>query len=297
MTLNLDVLIDAAERRLAAAGINNARREARLLAALALDCVADSLSARSERAIDAAQAVRFETLVDRRQAREPLSRIRGSREFWSLDFALNAATLDPRPDSETLVEIALGLGPADAPLRVLDLGTGSGCLLIAFLSERPHAQGIGIDLDPAAVQLAARNAERNGIGARARFGVGDWHRPETLPSGPFDIVLANPPYIPSGAIGGLEPEVAAHEPRRALDGGTDGLDEYRSLAVLLGGLLAPDGHAIIELGQGQAGSVAAILAEAGLEIGPIRADLGGVERCLVARPGSKKPFGINASAD
>ncbi|MEX2297287.1 MAG: peptide chain release factor N(5)-glutamine methyltransferase [Dongiaceae bacterium] len=297
MTLPLDALIDAAERRLAAAGIDGARREAKLLAALALDCPADSLSARPDRAIDTAQAARYETLVDRRQAREPLSRIRGSREFWSLDFALNAATLDPRPDSETLVEAALDLTPADAPLRVLDLGTGSGCLLIAFLSERSRAHGIGIDLDDAAVRLAALNAERNNVGARARFATGDWRRPETLPSGPFDIVLANPPYIPSAAIAGLEPEVAQHEPRRALDGGADGLDAYRSLAALLGGLLAPDGHAVVELGQMQAGAVAAILAGGGLAIGPIRADLGGIERCLVVRKGSKKPFGINRAAD
>ncbi|MEX0808549.1 MAG: peptide chain release factor N(5)-glutamine methyltransferase [Dongiaceae bacterium] len=293
-TVPLQPMIDAAERRLSAAGIDHARREAKLLAALALDCPADSLSAR---VVDTSQAARFGTLVDRRQAREPLSRIRGSREFWSLDFALNAATLDPRPDSETLVETALDLSQVDAPLRVLDLGTGSGCLLIAFLSERPRAQGIGIDLDEAAVRMAMLNAERNSIAARARFATGDWLSRETLPSGPFDIVLANPPYIPSAAIAGLEPEVAAHEPRRALDGGADGLDAYRSLAGLLGGLLAPDGHAVIELGQGQAGLVGGILAGAGLAIGPIRADLGGVERCLVVRPGSKKPFGINATAD
>ena len=289
--------MEAAAGRLADAGIPDARREARLLAALALDCSPDALLANSARDLDAAQAARFMALVDRRRAREPLSRIRGSREFWSLEFALNEATLDPRPDSETLVAVALELAPDGAPVRVLDLGTGSGCLLIAFLSERRQAEGVGIDLDETAVQLAARNAERNGVAARARFAIGDWRRPETLPAGPFDLVLVNPPYIPNAAIAGLEPEVASHEPRAALDGGADGLDAYRSLATLLGGLLAPEGHAVVELGQGQAGSVAAILARAGLEIGPIRVDLGGIERCLVAGRGPKKPFGINASAD
>jgi release factor glutamine methyltransferase len=297
MTFRLGSLMEAAARRLGDAGISDARREARLLAALALDCSPDALPVGFERDLDAAEAARFAALVDRREAREPLSRIRGSREFWSLDFALNEATLDPRPDSETLVATALDLVPDGAPVRMLDLGTGSGCLLIAFLSERQRAEGVGIDLDAAAVQLAARNAERNGVAARARFATGDWRRPETLPAGPFDLVLANPPYIPSTAIAGLEPEVASHEPRAALDGGADGLDAYRWLAALLGRLLAPEGHAVVELGQGQAADVAELFAQAGLVVGPIRVDLGGVARCLVAGRGPKKPFGINASAD
>jgi release factor glutamine methyltransferase len=297
MTVPLASLMEAAARRLAAAGISDARREARLLAALALDCSPDALLTASERDLDAAQAARLAALIDRRQAREPLSRIRGSREFWSLDFALDAATLDPRPDSETLVATALELMATGAPIRVLDLGTGTGCLLIAFLSERPQAAGVGIDIDAAAVRLATLNAERHGVGSRARFATGDWRRPDSLPAGPFDLVLANPPYIPSAAIAALEPEVARHEPRWALDGGRDGLDAYRALAALLDGLLAKGGHAVVELGQGQAADVADLFARAGLAVGPIRADLGGIDRCLVAGKGPKKPFGINASAD
>ncbi|MEX2201551.1 MAG: methyltransferase domain-containing protein, partial [Dongiaceae bacterium] len=173
MTVPLGSLMEAAVRRLAGAGIPDARREARLLAALALDCSPDALSAGTARDLDAAQAACFAALVHRRQKREPLSRIRGSREFWSLDFALDAATLDPRPDSETLVATALELVPDGTPVRVLDLGTGSGCLLIAFLSERPQAAGVGKDIDAAAVRQATRNAEPHGIGSRAPFPTGD----------------------------------------------------------------------------------------------------------------------------
>jgi release factor glutamine methyltransferase len=283
LTIRLDAQIEAAARQLDAAGIADARREARLLAALALGTSPDSILARPERPLDAREAEQFRMSVDRRCAREPLSRIRGSREFWSLEFALNEATLDPRPDSETLVEAALEFVAAGMPARVLDLGTGSGCLLIAFLSERPRAYGIGIDIDPLAVQAAAGNAECAGVGGRARFAAGDWCQPESLPPGPFDLVLVNPPYIPSAAIAGLEPEVVRHDPRRALDGGGDGLDAYRVLAPLLAEILAPGGLAAIELGQGQAVPVGALLSDAGLAAGPIRADLAGVERCLIAR--------------
>lgn len=293
----LATLIDRASVELRAAGIEAPRREARLLAALAFECTNEALVADPERPIGERQADRFRRLVARRAAREPLSRIRGHREFWSLDFALGPTTLDPRPDSETLVAAALALLPLDRKVRVLDCGTGTGCLLIAVLSERPRATGIGIDIDANAVAMARLNAARCGQAKRAEFVVADWRDPSALPAAPFDLVLANPPYIPSAAISSLEPEVARYDPPAALDGGVDGLDAYRALAPVLPQLLVPTGHAIVEIGAGQAGDVGAILAGADLTLVDRKRDLAGVPRCLILRPGPKKPFGDRVRPD
>nr|WP_309139476.1 peptide chain release factor N(5)-glutamine methyltransferase [Siccirubricoccus sp. G192] len=189
------------------------------------------------------------------------------------------ATLIPRPDSETLVEAALELFPDRARVRrVLDLGTGTGCLLLAALSEFPAATGLGVDRVPAAAALARENAARLGLGARARFLVADWTAPI---AGRFDLVLSNPPYIESGAIPGLMPDVARHEPGSALDGGADGLAAYRVIIAALPGLLALGGRAVLELGQGQRASVEAMARAAGLAVPGCRHDLGGVERALL----------------
>ena len=293
----LATLIDRASVDLRAAGIEAPRREARLLAALALECSHEMLLADPERPVGEREADRFRRFVARRAAREPLSRIRGHREFWSLDFALGPATLDPRPDSETLVATALALLPAEREVRLLDCGTGTGCLLIAVLSERPHAAGIGIDIDPDAVATARANAARCGQAMRAEFVVADWRDASSVPNGSFDLVLANPPYIPSGAIAGLEPEVARYDPKAALDGGADGLDAYRALAPVLANCLAASGHAVVEIGEGQADDVAAILEGAGLILADRKCDLAGIPRCLIARPGPKKPFGVGGRPD
>jgi release factor glutamine methyltransferase len=293
----LATLIDRAAVELRAAGIEAPRREARLLAALALECTNEALVADPERPVGEREAERLRRFVARRAAREPLSRIRGRREFWSLDFALGPTTLDPRPDSETLVAAALALLPVDRDLRLLDCGTGTGCLLIAVLSERPRASGIGIDIDPDAVAMASGNAARCGQATRAAFIVADWRDPPAVPDGSFDLVLANPPYIPSAAIASLEPEVARYEPAAALDGGADGLDAYRALAPLLAGRLSASGHVIVEVGEGQAGDVAAILEGAGLVLVDRKRDLAGIPRCLILRPAPKKPFGDSARPD
>jgi release factor glutamine methyltransferase len=293
----LATLIDRASVELRAAGIEAPRREARLLAALALECTGEMLIADPERPIGEREADRFRRFVARRAAREPLSRIRGRREFWSLDFALGPSTLDPRPDSETLVEAALALLPAGRGVRLLDCGTGTGCLLIAVLSERPRATGIGIDIDPDAVAMARSNAARCGQATRADFIVADWRDPSALPDMAFDLVLANPPYIPSAAIAGLVPEVARYDPPAALDGGADGLDAYRALAPMLTNRLAPGGHAIVEIGEGQADDVGAILQGAGLVPVDRKRDLAGIPRCLILRPGPKKPFGDSGRPD
>lgn len=271
--------VDAVARQLGAAGIAEARREARLLVALAARLEPATVLGWPERSLDAEAAARLAELASRRAAREPYARLAGHREFWGLDFTLSPATLEPRPDSETLVEAALALLPdRAASLRLVDFGTGSGCLLLALLSELPNAFGIGVDLQPEAAATARCNAAALGLARRANFLVGDWG--EAL-AGSVDVLLTNPPYICSEAIAGLAPEVARYEALVALDGGGDGLRAYRALAGETRRLLAPGGIALFELGDGQAPAVAALMAAAGLAVKTSRRDLAGIERVLV----------------
>lgn len=264
MTIVVDDEITATAQRLAAAGIANPRREARLLYALA-----------------AGDGARLADYVRRRAAHEPYSRIRGAREFWSLDFALSPDTLDPRPDSETLIEAALAALPdRAAPSRVVDLGTGTGALLLALLSEYPNAVGVGVDVLPGAITIAARNAVALGLATRAHFVVGDWAATNL---GTADVILANPPYIPSGKVATLPPDVVRFDPRRALDGGDDGLMAYRALVPVLRRTLKPDGWAFVELGAGQADAVGRLVAAGDLQVAGMRCDLAGCERCLAIR--------------
>jgi len=269
--------------RLAAAGIADSRREAQLLLALALKVEPRALLGAATQPVDERARRRLAALVERRMAREPYARLAGTRGFWSLDFLLSPETLEPRPDSETLIEAALAAIPdRHAPLSVIDFGTGSGCLLLALLTELPNATGVGIDIVAGAVATARLNAARAGLAARSRFIVGHWG--EAL-STTVDVILANPPYIPSEDIDGLAPEVARHDPRKALDGGRDGLDAYRVLAQETRRLLRPSGVALFEVGAGQAAAVTAIMAGAGLATRGVRRDLGGIERCLtLAQP-------------
>ncbi len=274
----IDEALALATRRLAEAGVDSARLDARLLLASVAGLSASTVLLDPGQALSADAEAAFDRLIDRRCKREPVSRILGKREFWSLDFAVSLATLDPRPDSETVVEAALAQFAAMPPRQVLDLGCGSGCLLLAVLSERPDWTGLGIDIAEDAVAISRANARTLGLDARTRFVTGDWD--EGL-SGSFDLILSNPPYIASLEILDLAPEVVRFEPRRALDGGTDGLDAYRALALAIARRLAPGGRAVLELGRGQADAVAGIMGAAGLaEIGR-RRDLRGVERCLV----------------
>jgi release factor glutamine methyltransferase len=280
--------------RLAPAGIPEPRREARLLVAAATGLSAAALIADPERLLSDSEAGRLADFARRRAAREPLSRILGWREFWSLRFALGPETLDPRPDSETLIEAALewvGSRRGDA-LKILDLGTGTGCLLLALLSELPAAQGLGIDAGAGTVAVAAANAGALGLAARACFRTGVWS--EGIDER-FDIVLCNPPYVPAGEIAWLEPEVARFDPWLALSGGADGLESYRALARELPGLLAPGGRAFIELGLGQRASAGALLEAGGLKILACRSDLGDIPRCLVL--GQQKTVGNPLASD
>ena len=262
--------LTAVAARLAEAGIEEPRREARLLVAAAEGITAARLLLR-----DTVDEARYEPLVARRAARAPLAYILGRKEFWGLEFAVSPATLIPRPDTETLVEAVLALGIA--PARVLDLGTGTGCLLLAVLSECPAAFGVGVDISPAAAALACANARSLGLADRAAFCAGNW---AAALEGAFDLVLSNPPYIPGGDIAGLMPDVAAFEPARALDGGADGLEAYRLIIAALPRLLTPTGAAVLELGAGQAPDVAALAAQAGFAA-TTRADLAGVPRAII----------------
>jgi release factor glutamine methyltransferase len=271
---------------LRAAAIEGPRMEARLLLSHVLDCRAEDLLRDPRAAVPLDQAQRFAGLVQRRLRHEPVAFLLGWQEFWSLRFAVSPATLIPRADSEALVEAALEAFPdRRAPLRVLDLGTGTGCLLLAVLSEYPNATGLGLDLNPAAAALAAGNARALGLAGRAGFLAADWAAPL---AGRFDLVLSNPPYIEAATIPGLMPEVAGHEPRAALDGGADGLVAYRAVLADLPRLLRPGGRAVLELGAGQGPAVAALACQAGLETAALRPDLGGIDRALVlsARTGA-----------
>lgn len=236
--------------------------------------------------IDAGQIPRLHEWIDRRLAGEPLDRILGSRAFWSLEFGLNRQTLSPRADTETLVEAALRLLPSLGTTDpvILDLGTGSGAILIAILHECAAARGIGVDLAEEALTMARRNSLRNGVADRAVFICGRWA--ESL-TGPFDLVISNPPYIPTGDIAGLEREVREHDPVLALDGGADGLAAYRLIADGLDRILTGKGKVILEIGAGQQDDVARIMEGAGFQLASIRSDLGGHPRalCFARHPG------------
>jgi release factor glutamine methyltransferase len=264
---------------LRAAAIEAPRQEARLLLAHAMECRQEDLLRDPRAPVPAPAAARFRALLVARACHAPVAHLLGHAGFWTLDLLSTPATLVPRADTEALVEAALAAFPDRASVsRILDLGTGTGALLLACLTEFPRAFGIGVDRSPEAAVLAQANASRNGLAGRAAMLAGDWAAPLT---GRFDLILSNPPYIESGAISGLMPEVALHEPRLALDGGADGLDAYRALAAALPALLAPGGRSILELGQGQQPAVEAIMRAAHLCPLECRPDLGGIPRALV----------------
>jgi release factor glutamine methyltransferase len=267
-----------AEALLREAGVDTPELDARILMGAALGMTREHMLIHATARLNPAQVSRVLGFIARRVDREPVSRILGRREFWSLDFHLSPATLDPRPDSETLIDEALaGIPDRKAPLSVLDLGTGTGCLLLALLSELPNAAGTGIDRSEEAVATAIANARRLGFGQRARFAVGDWG------SGlaeRFNLVITNPPYIPEAEIETLAPEVVRFDPLAALAGGPDGLDAYRTIVTQLPNLLKSNGKVIFEVGAGQSGDVAGLLATAGFSGIGTRRDLAGVERAV-----------------
>ena len=279
-----NVLKDA-EGLLKAAGIDSPRRDARVLLGHVLQWPTQTVSMRMDIFLMPDQESVFKALVDKRAERQPISQIVGKRGFWTLDLAVTQDTLDPRPDSEVLIETLLDHGPDDRnqPMRILDFGTGTGCLLLAVLSEFPAAFGVGVDISPQALLVARSNAACCSLAERARFLLSRWG--DALDGMSFDIIIANPPYIPDGEIDGLEPEVSRWEPRLALAGGPDGLDCYRQIMPYVSNLLTPGGLMVFEVGQGQALDVARFGGDSGLTLLEIRKDLGGVERCVCFRLG------------
>jgi release factor glutamine methyltransferase len=274
-----------ARRRLAArlrdAGGQSAALDARLLVEGSLGAASSDTDLLDP--LDFATLARLEGFAARRLAGEPVWRILGEREFWGLPFKLSPATLEPRPDSETIVEAALEMlaERRDDRLSILDLGTGTGCLLISVLSECRNATGLGVDLSEDACATAAFNAAANGVGDRVVFRQGNWT--EGL-EGRFDLILSNPPYIPAGDIAGLSVEVREHDPLLALDGGRDGLDPYRIFAKTLPHLLMPRGLVILEIGAGQQSDVVSLMRGGGFAFQGARNDLGGHARALIFSP-------------
>lgn len=271
----LATLLAAATERLKASGSDTPVLDARMLLQAAAGISREDLILGTDRILTGEQLTCFETFVSRRERHEPVSRILGQREFYGRAFRVTPDTLDPRPDTETLIEAALAVMPRGA--RLLDLGTGTGAIAITLLAERPEATGLATDLSTAALAVARENAGRLGVADRLALAEGNWFDPV---AGVFDIILSNPPYIPAGDIAGLGPEVRNFDPGLALSGGIDGLDPYRMIASRAAAHLAAGGHVLVEIGAGQAEDVVAIFARAGFRTAARHRDLGGHERCL-----------------
>jgi release factor glutamine methyltransferase len=281
--------VEAARRALAARfkseSIDSAELDARILVGTVLGLDLTGVIAKAARVLTSDETIRLEDFARRRLKGEPVARILGTREFWGLPLKLSAATLVPRPDTETVVELALEMlrdgRPANHPLRIADIGTGSGAILLALLSELPDAYGIGTDISEAALQTAHSNAVHLGLADRALFIACDY---AAGLSDHFDLIVSNPPYIRSAEIADLAAEVRDHDPRRALDGGADGFDAYRALVPQAARLLLPAGFLVVEVGAGQSTEVAQLMTAAGLMLRDSpKADLAGVDRAVAGR--------------
>ena len=278
MSATLVTLWTDIRRRFEAAGLDSPVIDARLLLETGAGVARIEIVTDPRRALTQAQVDAVEALVARRLKREPVAHIVGHKAFWTLDLKVSADVLTPRPETELLVEAALAMIAPDAPARVLDLGVGSGAILLAVLNDRPKATGVGVDSSEAALAVARANAVALALGDRIELRHGDWCAGLDQT---FDVVLSNPPYIPTGDIVSLAPEVAQHEPRLALDGGPDGLDAYRTIIAQLPKILRPGGGFALEVGAGQADAVAALAASAGLDMLPHKADLAGIDRVVL----------------
>ncbi|MES2197105.1 MAG: peptide chain release factor N(5)-glutamine methyltransferase [Pseudomonadota bacterium] len=286
--------VDAARRALAArfksGSIESPELDARMLVGAVLGLDLTGLISAAGRRLTVDESIRLEEFAHRRLGGEPVARILGTKEFWGLPLQLSAATLVPRPDTETVVELALEMLRAsaapDRPLRIADLGTGSGAILLALLTELPRAHGTGTDISREALQTAHSNAAGLGLADRADFIACDY---AANLSGAFDLIVSNPPYIRSADIAGLAAEVRNYDPLAALDGGRDGLDAYRALIPQAARLLAPQGVLVVEVGQGQHDDVREMMTAAGLAAeGPVRADLAGIRRAVAGRKSRHK---------
>ncbi|WP_407177525.1 peptide chain release factor N(5)-glutamine methyltransferase [Bradyrhizobium sp. STM 3562] len=280
--------VEAARRalaaRLRAANIDSADLDARMLLGAVLKLELTGLITSAAQQLTQQEAERLEAFAERRIGGEPVARILGEKEFWGLRLKLAPETLVPRPDTETVVELALQMLPAPAPeraLRILDIGTGSGAILLAVVSERPDAFGVGTDISEGALKAARSNAAALGLLSRAAFLACDY---AAALGAPFDLVVSNPPYIPSADIAGLGAEVREHDPRQALDGGADGLNAYRALIPDAARLLRAGGALVVEAGYGQSGPIEGLMARAGLAVHePPKMDLAGIPRAVGGR--------------
>ena len=280
--------IAEATKTLRTAGVPDAATDARVLAMDVLGTDRTGLISALRDPVSQAQAAKLRGRVAARASGMPISRLRGWREFWSLPLALSAATLDPRPDTETVVTATLEvLSDPEGAYRLCDLGTGSGAIVLALLSERPHAWGLGTDRSPQALQQAQTNARQLQLARRCAFVAGDWAAPIADSAG-FDAIVSNPPYIERAAIAGLDREVRDHDPVAALDGGEDGLDAYRVLAADTLPALRPGGWLVLEIGHAQSEAVSTLLTAVGWRLDAVLSDLSGIKRVIRAQ----KKFGV-----
>jgi release factor glutamine methyltransferase len=274
-----------AKRRLESAGVDSPVIDARLLVEAAAGATRADIIADPHRALTAEQSAELERLLERRARREPVSQILGVKGFWKIMLRVTPEVLTPRPETETILDVVLAEVPLGRRVRVLDLGVGSGAILLAILAERPAAVGLGVDVSEEALAVARENAANLGLAGRVALLRGDWTA--GLGDNSFDLVVSNPPYIRSGEIAALAPEVRDHEPRLALDGGADGLDAYRRLAVEIPRVLVRGGRFAVEIGSDQGAEVAALFAEAGAQAVKVVRDLGDRDRVVT---GVKKPL-------
>ena len=272
------------KQRLVEVGIDTPRLDARLIVAHVLGISSTQLFSYPEAQLNDVQLEQLENFTQRRLSREPIARILGYREFWSLKFKVDESTLVPRPDSETVVEAVLAnIRNRDKFLSILDLGTGSGCLLLALLFELKSASGLGVDLSEEVLKIAIENAEFLGLNNRVRFQRSDWLKNIDGKEKPFDIIISNPPYIPKDEIAHLEPDVSKFDPYLALSGGDDGLHAYREIMPKILEFLAFNGVIAVEIGMGQALDVVKCGEANGLKIDKILKDIAGLERVLIFR--------------
>ena len=280
MSVSLQSLVKEASDILRQADVKDAKRDASLLLAHVLNEDVGYLYREADRLLTEEERGTFRQLINRRAAREPLSHLTGHREFWSLDFLVSGEVLDPRPDSETLIEAVLvAKKQGIIPHSILDLGAGSGCLLLAILSELPAATGVGVDINEAALEVARENARRLEMENRAGFHLGGW---DVEFGKKFDLVISNPPYIPTKDIEKLQSEVRDFEPRLALDGGRDGLDCYRAILANIRNMLCPGGQLVFEVGIDQASDVGRMMDGAGFSTPEFHKDIAGIDRCVSA---------------
>jgi release factor glutamine methyltransferase len=272
-------ILDRVANYLPSNGYDDPRRDARHLLALAMER-SDAIFPHEDIVLEDHMIGSLATLIDRRRQGEPISRIRGWREFYGLNFFINPSTLDPRPDSEVVVDTVLDYARdrEERPVRLVDFGTGSGCLLLAAAAQLPTATGIGVDIQDEAIAMASYNAVSLGLADRITFKQGSWD--EKL-EGSFDIIICNPPYIPQGKLSSLMDEVKNYDPIAALDGGPDGLAAWRQLAPIFKGKLSEDGIVVVEIGVGQQNDVATLMEASNLKLIEQRRDIAGIIRTLV----------------